>query len=131
MREYIKKLFGKKQGEPAREMYYLQVSNQMNQAREAIRFIDEARKRGYCMRLHIEVDGVFCPSGEIILERAHGLGLLEYMYQWFVGTKFIYGEELAEMKRLWPDIAAIAGTPETAAMDGLGGGTPQIAPEGP
>lgn len=129
--ETFRKLFRRRPDPTAKELYYRQVKNQAQAAADAVKFMMEARRRGYKMKLHIEVDGVFCPSGEILLERKQGSKLSEYICDWLAGVTWTYSEELVEMQRLWPDIAGVAGSPETPAMDGRGGGGAEITSNGP
>lgn len=128
-RKWFSKLI--RQNPTAKELYYRQVNNQAEAASEAVKFIMEAERRGYKMRLHIEVDGVFCPSGDILLEREQGKALLEYICNWLAGVAWAYSEELVEMQRLWPEIAGIDPAGKPPAIDGRGGGGAEIASNGP
>jgi hypothetical protein len=127
-RKWLKKV---RRDPTAQELYYRQVENQATAAAEAVKFMIEATRRGYKMRLHIEVDGVFCPSGDILMEREQGKALSEYVCNWLAGVAWVYSEELVEMRRLWPDIAGIEMPAKTPAIYGRGGGGPENVSNGP
>lgn len=131
MKDYFKELFSKPEGKSAREMYYLQVKNQLLAGDQLAIFMREARRRGFIMKLHIEVDGVFCPSGEIIMERLQGKELGEYIANWTLGMRFVYQTEIEEMERLWPELRIGEVKEILNNLASLSGGAGNIAPEGP
>jgi hypothetical protein len=131
MKDWIKRFFVKAENKTARELYYEQVSEQFRMSLAMGKFMAEARWRGYTMQLHIEVDGVFCPSGKIVLERKEGRDLEEYISNAIMGMGLKYNEEIMEMETLWPEMAPV-GAKKISEWERNGyGRRPDIAPDGP
>lgn len=127
----LNKFFFKPEGKGARELYYEQVKKQYALGTELSLFMIEARRRGYKMKVHIEVDGVFSHSSDIILERKEGRDLLEYFAEWILGVRMKDNEELLEMERLWPDLPKADPAEHICPnADPIGGGL-RIDPDGP
>ncbi len=123
LKDIFKAFFKKPQAKTAREMYYIEITNQYKRATAFTEFMRQARRQGFVMKLIIEVDGIVCDSGAVILERKEGRDLEEYIANWFYGMGMKYAHEITEMAALWPELATMeapvaAPTPETGSFSG-------------
>lgn len=110
-------LFNK--SDSVRRVHYAQLQDEFFRAFRMGRMISQAFNRGRHIAFGIEVDGEACGIGITIDAGRVGDGadLAQYLADWVCARKHKTHEEMAQMERIWPELAPAAIDPAPGAPE--------------